>query len=36
LFFNNYNITTGKRLDDSVAHIRKMLAAGVPVSGIGV
>ena len=36
LFLNDYDITTGKRLDDYVEHIRKLLAAGVPISGIGV
>ena len=36
LFLNDYDITTGKRLDDYVEHIRKMLDAGVPISGIGV
>lgn len=36
LFVNDYDILTGKRLDDYVAHIRALLAAGVPLSGIGV
>ena len=36
LFVNDYDITTGNRLDDYVQHIRKLLDAGVPLSGIGV
>jgi GH35 family endo-1,4-beta-xylanase len=36
LFVNDYDITTGNRLDDYVTHIRKLLDAGVPLSGIGV
>jgi GH35 family endo-1,4-beta-xylanase len=36
LFVNDYDITTGKRLDDYVKHIRALLDAGVPLSGIGV
>ena len=36
LFVNDYDITTGNRLDDYVKHIRKLLDAGVPISGIGV
>ncbi len=36
LFVNDYDITTGNRLDDYVQHIRKLLDAGVPISGIGV
>jgi GH35 family endo-1,4-beta-xylanase len=36
LFVNDYDITTGNRLDDYVKHIRKLLDAGVPLSGIGV
>jgi GH35 family endo-1,4-beta-xylanase len=36
LFVNDYDITTGARLDDYVKHIRKLLDAGVPISGIGV
>ena len=36
LFVNDYDITTGKRLDDYVKHIRKLLDMGVPLSGIGV
>ncbi len=36
LFVNDYDILTGKRLDDYVAHIRSLLAMGVPLAGIGV
>src|SRR4051794_22254339 len=36
LFVNDYDITTGRRLDDYVKHIRKLLDAGVPLAGIGV
>ena len=36
LFLNDYDILTGKRLDDYVAHIRKLLDQGVPIGGIGV
>ncbi len=36
LFVNDYDITTGNRLDDYVKHIRKLLDMGVPVAGIGV
>ncbi|MDE3167589.1 MAG: endo-1,4-beta-xylanase [Acidobacteriota bacterium] len=36
LFVNDYDITTGRRLDDYVNHIRKLQEAGVPVAGIGV
>ncbi|MBI5085160.1 MAG: endo-1,4-beta-xylanase [Acidobacteria bacterium] len=36
LYVNDYDITTGNRLDDYVKHIRKLLAMGVPVAGIGV
>jgi GH35 family endo-1,4-beta-xylanase len=36
LFVNDYDITTGKRLDDYVQHIRKLLDSGVPIEGIGV
>jgi endo-1,4-beta-xylanase len=36
LFLNDYDILTGKRLDDYIAHIRKFLDQGVPVGGIGV
>ncbi|MBI5283386.1 MAG: endo-1,4-beta-xylanase [Candidatus Solibacter usitatus] len=36
LFVNDYDITTGNRLDDYVKHIRKLLEMGVPLAGIGV
>ena len=36
LFFNDYDILTGRRLDDYVVHIRKFLDQGVPFGGIGV
>lgn len=36
LYLNDYDILTGKRLDDYVAHIRELLAMGVPIAGIGV
>jgi GH35 family endo-1,4-beta-xylanase len=36
LFLNDYDILTGKRLDDYIAHIRKLLDQGVPIGGIGV
>jgi GH35 family endo-1,4-beta-xylanase len=36
LFVNDYDITTGRRLDDYVKHIRSLLDAGVPLAGIGV
>lgn len=36
LFVNDYDITTGNRLDDYVRHIRGLLEMGVPISGIGV
>jgi len=36
LFVNDYDILTGKRLDDYVNHIRNLLAMGVPIAGIGV
>ncbi|HWR53011.1 MAG TPA: endo-1,4-beta-xylanase [Bryobacteraceae bacterium] len=36
LFFNDYDITTGKRLDDYVKHIRSILQMGTPMAGIGV
>ncbi|HEX2977144.1 MAG TPA: endo-1,4-beta-xylanase [Bacteroidales bacterium] len=36
LFVNDYDILTGKRLNDYMAHIRKLRAQGVPVAGIGV
>ncbi len=36
LFVNDYDILTGKRLDDYVKHIRGLLADGTPIAGIGV
>ncbi len=36
LFVNDYDILTGKRLSDYLAHIRKLLKQGVPIAGIGV
>jgi endo-1,4-beta-xylanase len=36
LFLNDYDILTGRRLDDYVAQIRKFLDQGVPLGGIGV
>ncbi|MCS7041920.1 MAG: endo-1,4-beta-xylanase [Bryobacteraceae bacterium] len=36
LFFNDYDITTGRRLDDYVKHIRTVLSSGAPMDGIGV
>jgi len=36
LYLNDYDILTGRRLDDYVAHIRGLLAEGVPIAGIGV
>ena len=36
LYFNDYDITTGRRLDDYVSHIRRILDMGAPMSGIGV
>jgi endo-1,4-beta-xylanase len=36
LFLNDYDILTGRRLDDYVAQIRRFLDQGVPVGGIGV
>ena len=36
LFLNDYDILTGKRLEDYVVQIRKFIDQGVPVGGIGV
>jgi GH35 family endo-1,4-beta-xylanase len=36
LYLNDYDITTGRRLEDYVRHIRQLLAQGVPIGGIGV
>lgn len=36
LYVNDYDITTGNRLNDYVTHIRELLSQGVPIAGIGV
>ena len=36
LYLNDYDITTGKKLPEYMAHIRALLQQGVPVAGIGV
>jgi len=36
LFFNDYDILTGNRLDDYTKHIRGLLEQGTPMAGIGV
>jgi GH35 family endo-1,4-beta-xylanase len=36
LFLNDYDILTGNKLPEYMAHIRKLLAQGVPIAGIGV
>ena len=36
LFLNDYDILTGRRLEDYVVHIRRFLDQGVPLGGIGV
>ena len=36
LYLNDYDILTGKRLDDYMAHARGLLMQGVPIGGIGV
>jgi len=36
LWLNDYDILTGNRLDDYLQHIRKLLAEGLPIAGIGV
>jgi GH35 family endo-1,4-beta-xylanase len=36
LYLNDYDILTGNRLDDFVAHARGLLEQGVPVGGLGV
>ena len=36
LYFNDYDILTGRRLDDYVKHIRRLLDLGTPMAGIGV
>ncbi|HWA87007.1 MAG TPA: endo-1,4-beta-xylanase [Opitutus sp.] len=36
LFINDYDILTGRRLEDFVAHVRAMQKLGMPVGGLGV
>jgi endo-1,4-beta-xylanase len=36
LYLNDYDILTGRRLDDYLRHIRKLLDQEVPIDGIGV
>jgi len=36
LYVNDYEILTGKRLTDYMAHIRDLLKQGIPIAGIGV
>ncbi len=36
LFVNDYDILTGNKLDDYMAHIRLLQKQGVPIAGIGV
>lgn len=36
LWLNDYDILTGVKLADYMAHIRKLLGQGVPIAGIGV
>ena len=36
LYLNDYDILTGRRLDNYVQHIRQLLDQGVPIGGIGV
>jgi GH35 family endo-1,4-beta-xylanase len=36
LYLNDYDILTGRRLEDYVVHIKRLLEQGVPVGGIGV
>jgi GH35 family endo-1,4-beta-xylanase len=36
LYVNDYDITTGKRLDDYARDIKRLLEMGVPLAGIGV
>ncbi len=36
LFFNDYDVLTGNRLDDYIKHIRGLLEQGAPMAGIGV
>jgi GH35 family endo-1,4-beta-xylanase len=36
LYLNDYDILTGKRLDDFVVHVKGLLEQGVPIGGLGV
>jgi len=36
LYLNDYDITTGNKLPEYMAHIRTLLQQGVPIAGIGV
>ncbi len=36
LYLNDYDILTGNKLDEYMAHIRGLLEQGVPIAGIGV
>jgi endo-1,4-beta-xylanase len=36
LFLNDYDVLTGKRLEEFVEHVRKLQGMGVPVGGLGV
>lgn len=36
LYLNDYDILTGNKLPEYMAHIRKLLSQGVPIAGIGV
>jgi endo-1,4-beta-xylanase len=36
LFLNDYDVLTGNKLPEYMAQIRKLLAQGVPIAGIGV
>lgn len=36
LYLNDYDILTGKKLNEYMAHIRLLLKQGVPIAGIGV
>jgi endo-1,4-beta-xylanase len=36
LFLNDYDILTGNKLPEYLAHIRKLKSQGVPIAGIGV
>ncbi len=36
LYLNDYDILTGNKLDDYMAHIRTLMSQGVPIAGIGV